>query len=129
MARVVLTGMRFHGYHGVFEEEARLGAPFIVDLEIEADLPATDDLARTIDYARVYELVRRVVTGERYRLIEALAHRLARDILDAEHLARAVTVRVHKPHAPLPGAVGDVMVEIHRRREGARLGGDGDRSG
>jgi 7,8-dihydroneopterin aldolase/epimerase/oxygenase len=123
MARVMLSGMRFHGYHGVFDEEARLGAPFVVDLEIEADLPASDDLASTVDYARVYELVRRVVTGERYRLIEALAHRLARDVLIAEELAAAVTVRVHKPHAPLPGVVGDVMVEVHHRRDEPALGG------
>jgi 7,8-dihydroneopterin aldolase/epimerase/oxygenase len=123
MARVVLSGMRFHGYHGVFEEEARLGAPFVVDLEIEADLPATDDLAATIDYARVYDLVRRVVTGERYRLIEALAHRLGRDVLDTEPLATTVRVRVHKPHAPLPGVVGDVMVEIHVARGAAPAGG------
>jgi 7,8-dihydroneopterin aldolase/epimerase/oxygenase len=126
MARVVLEGMRFHGYHGVFDEEARLGAPFVVDLEIEADLPSVDDLALTIDYARVYESVRRTVTVERYRLIEALAHRLGRDVLDSEPLASAVTVRVHKPHAPLPGVVGDVMVEIRARRGEIRPGGAGD---
>ncbi|CAN5683855.1 dihydroneopterin aldolase [soil metagenome] len=125
MARVVLEGMRFHGHHGVFEVEARLGAPFVVDLELEAILPESDDLAATVDYARVYELVRRVVTGERYRLIEALAHRLARDLLATEPLVQGVTVRVHKPHAPLPGVVADVMVEVrHDRAADAAAHGD-----
>jgi 7,8-dihydroneopterin aldolase/epimerase/oxygenase len=118
MGRVVLRGMRFHAYHGVFEVESRLGAAFVVDVELVAELPEGDDLAATIDYARVYELVRRIVTGERYRLIEALAHRLAREVLAAEGLASEVRVRVHKPHAPLPGVVDDVMVEVERRRDG-----------
>lgn len=118
MARIVLTGLRFHGYHGVFESETQLGAPFVVDVELDADLPERDDLELTVDYARVYELVRRVVTQERYRLIEALAHRLGRDLLAAEAQVARVTVRVHKPHAPLPGVVDDVMVEVvHARPE------------
>jgi 7,8-dihydroneopterin aldolase/epimerase/oxygenase len=108
--------MRFHGYHGVFEVESALGAPFVVDVELQAELPIDDTLAATVDYARVYDLVARVVTQERYRLIEALAHRLARDLLERESLVHAVTVRVHKPHAPLPGVVDDVMVEVRHER-------------
>ncbi len=116
MARVVLEGMRFHGYHGVFEEEARFGAPFVVDVELEFDLPVDDDLAKTVDYARVYARVAALMTGERRRLIETLAHDAARVVLLGEPLLDAVTVRVHKPHAPLPGVVGDVFVEVRHAR-------------
>lgn len=116
MARIVLQGLRFHAYHGVHPEELRFGAPFIVDLELDLDLPEVDELARTVDYGRVYARVAAIVTGERYRLIEALAHRLARDVLTHEPLVVAVTVRVHKPHAPLPGTVGDVFVEVEHAR-------------
>lgn len=116
MGRILLHGMRFHGRHGVYEEEARLGAPFVVDVELELDLPESDELAATVDYGRVYRRVGEVVTGTRYRLIEALAHRIARDELAAEARVRAVVVRVHKPHAPLPGPVGDVSVEVRHER-------------
>jgi len=120
MAKVVLLGMRFHAFHGVFDEEARFGAPFVVDIELEVDERPfdddSDDLARTVDYARVYDRVAQLVTGERHRLLETLAGRLARDVLEREPLVRAVDVRVHKPHAPLPGVVGDVFVEVRRER-------------
>lgn len=116
MARILLQGMRFHGRHGVYDEEARLGAPFVVDVELELDLPEVDELAQTVDYGRVYRRVADVVTGTRYRLIEALAHRIARDELAAEARVRAITVRVHKPHAPLPGVVDDVVVEVRHER-------------
>lgn len=114
--RIVLSGMAFHGYHGVFEEEARFGARFEVDVELRTELPARDELSRTVDYARVYELVAERVTGRRYRLIEALANSIAQAILAAEARVAEVTVRVHKPHAPLPGVVRDVAIEVVRRR-------------
>jgi 7,8-dihydroneopterin aldolase/epimerase/oxygenase len=117
MARIALLGMRFHAFHGVFAEEARAGAPFVVDVELElAELPGDDDLARTVDYGRVHARVEALVTGERHRLIETLAQRLARDVLEREPLVVAVTVRVHKPHAPLPGVVADVFVEVRHER-------------
>jgi dihydropteroate synthase len=114
--RIVLEGMAFHGYHGVFPEEARFGARFVVDLDLHVDLPEEDDLAATIDYARVYDLVAGEVTGRRYRLIEALASAIAARGLDHDARIGTVTVRVHKPHAPLPGVVRDVVAEVVRRR-------------
>lgn len=114
--RIVLEGLAFHGYHGVFDEEARFGARFEVDVEMRVDLPASDELAATVDYARVYELVAREVTGTRYRLIEALANAISERVLSADARVHEVTVRVHKPHAPLPGVVRDVVAEVVRRR-------------
>jgi dihydroneopterin aldolase len=114
--RIVLEGLAFHGYHGVFEEEARFGARFVVDVEMRVALPAEDELARTVDFARVYDLVAEEVTGRRYRLIEALASAIARRVLAADGRVEEATVRVHKPHAPLPGVVRDVVVEVVRRR-------------
>jgi len=116
MGRIVLQGLRFHAYHGVHPEESRFGAPFVVDLELDLELPESDELARTVDYGRVYARVAAIVTGERHQLIEALAHRLARDVLAHEPLVSAVRARVHKPHAPLPGMVGDVYVEVEHAR-------------
>ncbi len=112
MTRIVLQGMHFHGYHGVFAEEARLGAAFVVDLELEGAFTEEDDLSGTVDYGRVYAQVRAIVTDERFRLIEALAARLGHAVLASEPLVQSLLVRVHKPHAPLPGLVEDVIVEF-----------------
>jgi dihydroneopterin aldolase len=114
--RIVLSGMEFHAHHGAFAEEERLGARFTVDLEIEVDVSAEDRLEATVDYSRVYGLVRDLVTGSRHRLIESLALTIADGVLANESLVRNVQVRVHKPHAPLPGVVRDVYVEVRRER-------------
>lgn len=116
MDRIVLEGLEFHGYHGVFEEESKMGARFVVDVELRLSLPERDSLRQTVDYSQVYELVRGEVTEKRYKLIEALAAKIARTLLGSEPRVEGVTVRVHKPHAPLPGVVRDVYVEVHRER-------------
>jgi dihydroneopterin aldolase len=116
VAKVVLQGMSFHAHHGVYPEETKLGGRYLVDVELTLDDPSVDEVAHTADYGAVYARVRELVTGERYRLIEVLAARIADDLLAREVHLRAVLVRVHKPHAPLPGVFGDVYVEVTRSR-------------
>jgi len=123
--RIVLSGMEFFGYHGVHEEEGKLGARFLVDVELILALSGTDSIRHTVDYGRVYSLVGSAVTGRRYKLIEALAHHIATLLLSQEALVDAVRVRVHKPHAPLPGVFRDVYVEVFRSRAEPRESGGG----
>ncbi|HWI65881.1 MAG TPA: dihydroneopterin aldolase [Symbiobacteriaceae bacterium] len=117
--RIVLTGMRFYGYHGVYPEETRLGQTFLVDVELYADLQQagrTDSLEFTVDYGKVYLAVKEIVEGRPFKLIEALAEKIAATVMEGFPV-QAITVRVHKPQAPIPGAFDGVTVEIHRRRE------------
>lgn len=116
MAKVVLQGMAFHANHGVYPEEVQLGGRYIVDVELTTDDPTSDDVSHTVDYSDVYARVRTITTGERYQLIETLAQRIADDVLARHARVRAVRVRVHKPHAPLPGVFDDVFIEIDRVR-------------
>ena len=114
--RIVLSGLEFHAYHGVHDYELKKGARFIVDLELEVAVPAADTLPETVDYSRVYRLVQREVVDTRFKLIESLAAHLATVLLAQEPGVEAVLVRVHKPHAPLPGIVRDVAFELLRVR-------------
>ena len=66
--------MRFMGRHGYYEHELEHPQPFEVDVELVLNLqPAgvDDDLTRTIDYGRVYDIVRQVVESTSFRLLEA----------------------------------------------------------
>jgi dihydroneopterin aldolase len=119
--RLVLQGLVFHAYHGHCPEEAVLGGRFVVDVEMRLSLAQIqDDLSRTVDYAQVYEMVRQEVTGQRRRLIETLADQIAERLWQSYPQLEALTVRVHKPQAPLPGLFDDVYVEIDRRRAVSR---------
>ena len=116
-SRVVLQGLEFFGRHGVFEAETQLGARFVVDAELHYDFAdLNDDISQAVNYAEAYALIARLVTEERFDLIETLAARIARDLLVAHAPLRAVTVRVHKPSAPVAGIFRDIYAELTLER-------------
>lgn len=120
MDKMVLRGMEYYGYHGVFEEERKLGQRFYVDLELELDLRqagVSDDFSRTVNYAEVHELVKKIVEGQSFKLIEALAERIASSVLDTYTMVDALTVHVTKPHPPFDIHFEGVTVQIHRSRK------------
>ena len=118
MSRVVLSGMEFHARHGVYTEEARFGARFVVDVELHwpfAELP--DELGGAVNYEEIYASVQHQTTQTQVQLIEVLAGRIGRRLLAEQPLLERVTVRVHKPHAPLPGVLRDVYAELTLGRD------------
>lgn len=116
--RILLTGLRVHGYHGVYPEERRTGQDFAVDVRLELDLAAaarSDDVADTVHYGELAEQLASVVAGDPVDLIETLADRLA-EVCLSDARVDAVEVTVHKPGAPIPLAFTDVAVTIRRTR-------------
>ncbi|WP_026553178.1 dihydroneopterin aldolase [Arthrobacter sp. H20] len=117
---ITITGVTAVGFHGVFDFERREGQPFVVDVVLHLDLrPAgnTDDLTTTAHYGDVAEQVVAAITGAPLNLIEALAERIAVQLL-ASFPASTVEVTVHKPQAPIPVPFDDVAVRIVRDRIG-----------
>ena len=118
--RIELRGLRVRGRHGVFEHERRDGQDFVVDLTVWLDLApaaASDDLADTVHYGVLAERAAAIVGGEPCDLIEAVAGRIADDVL-TDGRVRAVEVALHKPQAPIPLEFADVAVVVSRSRPG-----------
>jgi len=106
--------------HGVLPHEREVPQPFEVDVEMGLDLRAageSDDLDDTVNYAEVYDVVSTVLTVARKYLIEAIAEKIADDLLRDFDSLRWVRVTVHKPTAPIDGIFSDVGVTILRRRK------------
>ena len=117
--RIVLAGMTFQARHGVNEWEKVEAQRFDVDVELVLDVqPAglDDDLARTIDYRRVYETTRQIVESTTFNLIEALAEAIAHEVLGGHDQVQEVVVRVRKPDVRLGGPLDYAAVEIRRVR-------------
>ena len=117
--RIVLVDMVFQARHGVHPEEKVTAQRFEIDVELETDLqPAglEDDLARTLDYGRVYETVRTIVESTTFNLIEALAEAIAHELLADFPALDEVVVRVRKPQVRLGGPLAHAGVQIRRRR-------------
>ena len=84
MDKIKLNKMEFYGYHGVFPEETRLGQRFTVDLAVSLVLSKagrSDYLEHSINYAELYAVCKEVVEGEPFKLVEAVAERIAELVL------------------------------------------------
>ena len=117
--RIELRGLRVRGHHGVFEHERTDGQDFVVDVTVWIDLAAaaaSDDLADTLDYGALAQRTAAIVGGPPHDLIEAVAGRVADDVL-TDPRVRSVEVTLHKPTAPIPLEFADVAVVLHRSRE------------
>lgn len=118
--RILVHRIAVFAYHGVAEEERRIGQRFQVSLEARVDTRRagrSDDLADTVSYADLTDIVVRASAARAYRLIEALAETIAAEILAAHPPVRSVVVRVDKPSAPVPHVIDGVSVEIERSRD------------
>ena len=112
--KISLENIRLYGYHGATQNERELGQRFEIDVEIIADLSEavkTDDMKKTVNYEKVYRLVESEVVNEKYHLLEAMADKIARDVLK-EFGALEVVVRIRKPSVPIAGAIDHVEVEV-----------------
>jgi FolB domain-containing protein len=114
--RIELRGLRALAICGALPEEQTRAQPVEVDVDIAADLSAagrTDDLDDTIDYAGIAADVERVLTTERFTLLERLAERLAEVVLVDERVVE-VTVAVRKLRPPVPQQLDTTGVRITR---------------
>jgi dUTP pyrophosphatase len=130
---IELRELTFYGYHGALAEEQRLGQRFIVDVRLGLGLEAagrSDELAQTVNYAKVAETIQTIVEGRPFKLIEALAEAIAARILEGYTLVDEVYVRIAKPSAPIATVPsGLVAVEITRGRQERQPGMNLERAG
>ena len=116
---ITLSNMAFYGHHGTKKAEEELGARFLVDLVMRADLKKpgrSDNLKDTVDYERAFAIVRGLVEGKRFYLLEALAEAIASAVLKEFAPVREVVVRVRKPGVPIKGILDFAEVEVVRSR-------------
>ena len=116
--KILLSGIRFHGYHGLTRMEREVGGRYSIDLELTFDYSkaiATDRIADTLDYRKVHRIVQEIGRGKSFRLIEALAGKIVATIFEQVSVEE-IFIRVRKETPVLDGIVESVGVELRRSR-------------
>jgi dihydroneopterin aldolase len=114
--RIELRGLRALGIHGALPEEQLRAQPFEVDVDVVTDVRAagaSDDLDDTVDYGAIAATVERLVTTERFALLERLATRIAEEVC-GDRRVLSVTVTVRKLRPPVPVDLTSAAVRITR---------------
>lgn len=125
MDKIIIKDLEIFAYHGVLPEEKRQGQNFIVTAELYLDLRdagMTDELDKTVNYAKVCEDISECMTEEKYDLIEAVAENIAGTILLKYEKIKEVHIIISKPEAPIDMTFDTVCVDITRRKHTAYLG-------
>lgn len=112
-----LHDMIFYGHHGVHPEERKLGQRFEVDFSFETD-PANDTkikhLSDTIDYTKVYALIKDILEKEEFLLLEDCANTILDTVM--QHFSNLIStkVKIRKPSVPIKGSLSSVEIEMDR---------------
>jgi dihydroneopterin aldolase len=101
--KIELRGLHVFGYHGVEEEEQRLGQPFLYDVELEVgERGASDRLDEAVDYTQVAQAIRELSSARRFNLLEALGTAVA-DMLMERFEPESLRLRIRKPQVKPAG--------------------------
>ncbi len=100
-----MEGLEFFAYHGFHKEEKKMGNRYGVDIMVDTNFEtaaARDKLTETIDYTKLYEVIRAEMQ-QPSKLLEHIAQRISTKVLDAFPQANAVEITVSKYNPPIGG--------------------------
>ena len=117
-SKIYLDDMRFYAYHGVMEQERLVGGEYSVSLTVEADLSKavrTDDVADTINYAALYEVVKSEMAVPS-KLLEHVAGRIGQRAMETFERITTLTIKVTKLNPPMGADSKGASVELKLTR-------------
>ncbi len=116
--KIIIKGLRLYAYHGVMEQERKIGAYFTIDCEVETDFSNaidTDNLEGTISYADVFATIKREMS-QPSRLLEHVAGRITKAILHEYSNATSVRLRLLKENPPMGADCQGTGVDVTMER-------------
>lgn len=119
IGKVILEGLEFHAYHGVYPHERSSGNKFEVDVEVETEFSASafhDDLSGTVDYEDLYTVIKTEMEKPS-KLLETVGHAIAVKTLETFPKAISVAVNISKFNPPIGGVCKKATVSVSRIRE------------
>ena len=113
-SKIYLKNVRFHAYHGVLPQETQVGNDYVVNLDVSYDFSRameTDDLAGTLNYAELYELVKQEmeIPG---KLLEHVAGRIGDSLFAAYPSIKEIQLSVTKINPPMGADSDGAGVEV-----------------
>lgn len=122
-AHIIIERLEFRGRCGVTAEERAKPQPLAVDLELDASLdPAghSDNLADTIDYAKIAQRLVEIGTTQEACLLETMAERFLA-MLFADFPIKRANLWLRKLHAPISQVTRSVGIRIERTKLAQQL--------
>ena len=112
---IYVRHLRLYAYHGVLPQEQQVGGEYDVSLRVHYNITramASDDVADTLNYAELCQVVRRVMATPS-QLLEHVAGRMGRAVFEAFPEATALDLCLTKVNPPMGADCDGAGVELH----------------
>ena len=113
--QIYIKDLRLHGYHGVLPQERTVGNDYIINLTVLYPIEKaclSDDVADTMNYAEALEVVQDEFCTQS-NLLEHVAHRICRSLLNRFPLATAIDIDLAKVAPPMLCDCASAGVRLH----------------
>ncbi|HEY9542781.1 dihydroneopterin aldolase [Prevotella sp.] len=114
-AKITLTNLRFHAFHGVMPQERIVGNDYTVSVEIGYDFSramVSDNVRDTLNYAEVYEVIAAEMRCPG-KLLEYVAGRMGQKLMEVFPAIREMTLQIVKLNPPMGADTDGAGVEVH----------------
>lgn len=117
MDKIHIKNLEVFAKHGVFPEENVLGQKFVISAVLYTstrEAGKRDDLTKSIHYGEVGQFITEFMKQNTFQLLEAVAERMAEELLLRTERLEKVCLEIKKPWAPVGLPLETVSVEIER---------------
>jgi len=119
MGIIKVENIRVFANHGCLKEETQIGSDYRIDLKVTANLQTSaqsDKLSDTVDYVFLNRIVREEMDNPSH-LLETVAKRILKRILNEDALVNKATVCISKLNPPIGGDVEKVTIKMTDKRK------------
>ena len=118
--KIELSDMHFYAYHGVLDQERKVGNHFTLQLtawtQVEKSLE-TDLLEDTLSYADIYETIAEEMAHPS-QLLEHVVGRISKRLYTEYPRLLRLSLTLTKDNPPFPGDVTSASFTLCSRRDG-----------
>ncbi len=115
---ICIRRLRLYAFHGVMEQERRVGGWYVLDLRVKVDVSEamrSDCVDDTLSYADLLSVVRQEM-GVPSALLEHVAARIWQAVFSRFPQAQAIELKLTKENPPMGADCDGAGVEIYLNR-------------
>lgn len=113
--KIFLRQLRFHAFHGVLDQERRVGNDYVINVVAECDFAhamQTDELEDTVSYADIYRVVKEDMAIPS-KLLEHVAGRIGERLFNEFPSLQSLDISIMKVNPPFGADCEGAGVEVH----------------
>jgi 7,8-dihydroneopterin aldolase/epimerase/oxygenase len=111
---IKINNLKLYGYHGVHQEEAVVGAEFIINIAVEfEENTLIEKLEQTLNYVHLVEIIKEIFSVK-CDLLETIAQKIATQIQVDNNFIKNINICIEKLNAPISNFAGTVSVHFSK---------------